>query len=998
MSEELAGATGDENDVWSVPRFAEELRELKLRAGSPALRKISGKTRGRWGTATLSELFAGGGRRAPRWELVDDVVRALVVCAREQSLELEASLADRDEWSRRHQLVQAELGREKAQQTLRRKKLLDQFLVLPADQIECWNGRPAPSGGVYLPRPDFDEELRVALATPSAPYPFLLVYGEDGAGKSTSAWTAIVETLEPGTKVLVPRDMSAIAALARADDVPTIMTGRLLIWADGLTSADLDRLTPETLELLANRAFLVATILADECAAILDSHGMKPTARAALKRAYSVPLPYDPEIIEIIEQTARAKDVELRRAEPGVEPHLMWIRLNTGRFQSPSGVAIVRSIIDLRRAGLTRPALEEELKQLFPIYLAETDDIPVSDELFAAGIAWAQKTGHDILPMLHFRSYRGCRSWITSDHLRDDKATWKIPDSLWPALVGMLSPQECFHVAWAAYKRGVLVYAKEALVKAATIPENSARASVLLGNIFQRLGDLLAAKAALMAAISLGPSMEASAAADLLGRIFKAEGNIGHAIEYWTLATQWPGTHALMSWLELGCHYASVGETEKAVAALSRNFSDPLMPGLELRASTLLSFVRGSVDGMQALLEEWETAGNHRRESSDDVVRALREYVEFVRSAEESAYQSDLHSADIDVALAGGRKRFELGDLRGALEAFYDVAASAPPELRAAALYDAGSTAMEMGLLHEAREAYEESILCAQPHYSAQAALSLGGLLWEKEDLDAPGAIRAWTTAEELGDPETRVKAAFNIGVAHHNSQNYHNAVFKLQHAMNLADSGFKAKVAIMLAKTYQSMGADAAIIDDYYYQALRVDDPHCSPIAAVTLGDRIYRREGPISEALRVTRLAYNSQNPEAQGEAAWRLGHMLEELEELDEAIAAYETAIDAGHVDWAPAGHCALGLLHGTQGRKHIGMRHLQAAYNSGHPEHRLEAGYWVGMFYWWDGAHGNPGKLQNAVIMLREVVNSGHPKWGSQASSALAEIRENPEALD
>lgn len=73
--------------------------------------------------------------------------------------------------------------------------------------------------------------------------------------------------------------------------------------------------------------------------------------------------------------------------------------------------------------------------------------------------------------------------------------------------------------------------------------------------------------------------------------------------------------------------------------------------------------------------------------------------------------------------------------------------------------------------------------------------------------------------------------------------------------------------------------------------------------------------------------------------------------------------------------------------------MGMRHLQAAYNSGHPEYRLEAAYWMGMFYWWDGTHGKGGELQNAAIMLRQVVDSGNPKWWPDAGFALASILEN-----
>lgn len=72
---------------------------------------------------------------------------------------------------------------------------------------------------------------------------------------------------------------------------------------------------------------------------------------------------------------------------------------------------------------------------------------------------------------------------------------------------------------------------------------------------------------------------------------------------------------------------------------------------------------------------------------------------------------------------------------------------------------------------------------------------------------------------------------------------------------MTLVDTGFRAKIAIMLAQTHQTMGTDAAIIDGYYRQALNIGDPHYSPLAAVALGNRSYAREGASPEALSVTR-----------------------------------------------------------------------------------------------------------------------------------------------
>ncbi|HEX5119447.1 MAG TPA: hypothetical protein VFW65_30010 [Pseudonocardiaceae bacterium] len=1002
MSEDPTTAGSGESGVWSLPRFAEELRELKRRAGAPSLSDIRKRTRDKPAIATIHVLLAGRAKRAPRWDLVSDVVAAMATYARERDLELDAREADLSEWRRRHGLLVQAMERAAAHQAARLETLLADFSVLPADQIRRppfhtlgeliagWEGRPKPVGGAYLPRPDFDEELRAALAAPSAPYPFILVYGDDGAGKSTSAWTAVMEILGPETKVLIPRDGTAIAALAEADDASTIMTGPLLIWADGLTSSDLERITRETLDLLADTTFLVATISADECAAILDSpRDLMPTARAALTRAYLIHLPYDPEIAE---QTTSAKDIDVAPAIPDVDPRLVWLRLNTAHSKSPEGVAIVRSVIDCRRAGLTRPVSEDELKQLFPIYLAEIDDLPISDELFAAGMEWAQKSGPATLPMLRPRRYRGHPSWGISDQLREDQATWKIPASLWPQLIKMLDPQECFHVAREAEKRGDLVYATGALAKAATLAENTARANVLLGGLFGRLGDTAAAKTALMTVIDLGLSEEASAAANLLARMLKEEGNVERAIEYWTLATQWPGTFALLSWFELGQHYASVGDREKAVAALSRNFSEAL-PGIEIRASTLLSFVQGSIGDLHTLLEAWETNGDYGWENHGDAVSAVREFVEIAESTTESEYHPESSDPDdMDIFLADGRRLLKLGDFRGALEVFRSVAASGQLDLRAAALCEAGSTAMEMGLLVEAREAYEASIRCAHPDYSAHAALQLGGLLWE-ENHDASGAIRAWTSAAQLGDPETQAKATFNIGIAHHDAHEYRAAISKFQHAMRLADSHFQAKILMMLAETHQAIGAEASIIDDYYRQALGIDDPHYSPIAAVALGKRMYDRDGPSAEALRVTRIGYGSQNLEARAEAAWRLGHMLEERGEIDEAIAAYRTAIDTDHSDWAPCGHCALGLLYGIQNKTSMGMRHLQAAYNSGHPEYRMEAAYWIGMFYWWDGTHGKEGALQNAVIMLRQVVDSRNRKWWPEAGIALASILED-----
>ncbi|GAA2010166.1 hypothetical protein GCM10009839_00010 [Catenulispora yoronensis] len=274
---------------------------------------------------------------------------------------------------------------------------------------------------------------------------------------------------------------------------------------------------------------------------------------------------------------------------------------------------------------------------------------------------------------------------------------------------------------------------------------------------------------------------------------------------------------------------------------------------------------------------------------------------------------------------------------------------------------------------------------------SSLAANSQGGLRWQAGE--PAQAIQAWTSALEFGDQETQAKAAFNIGIAHHDAHDYQTAISNFEYSLTLAAPKLKAKTAMMLAASHEALDAEAPTIDGWYRCALEVGDPEYSPIAAVKLSERIYRLEGPSPEALDMAKMGYGPENPAARGEAALMHGHILEKLERIEEAIAAYQTAIDTGHTDWTPAGHCALGLLYASQNRVMMGRRHLWAAHDSGHPEYRPQAAYWLGMFSMWDGTHGKEGELQNAAIMFREAVDSGHPEWAPEAKSTLAALIES-----
>ncbi|WP_344666482.1 tetratricopeptide repeat protein [Catenulispora yoronensis] len=718
---------GDRQDgEWSVAWLSSELRELRRQAGHPSLSDINKLTKHGPARATISELLAGQRKWAPPWETLSNVVQALIAHARDKNLGLDPRLANLEEWRRLHGLVVRDIERSKRNANKARLELIEQFSVLPPGQmrrppfhtlddlVTSWEGRPRPARSGYLPRADFDEEMWAALASQTAPYPFILVYGDDGVGKSTSAWTAVTSALRPETKVLIPRDSAAVANLADSGSALVPAAGPSLIWMDSLSAAALDHLAHEKLDVLTGHAAIVATISAAECATILSSRTNRmSTARAALKRAHLIHLPRDPELAEQIWDVSGGEVVP---AEVHGHPQLAWLRLNTA--QDLPGVAVVRSIVDARRVGVIRPLLEDELKQLFPIHFAEIHDLPVSDDLFATGMEWARNPGHDVPPMVVMRRHRSGPSWTISDQLSEDRATWRIPDALWPALITMLDPHECLNLALAAETQGKLLHATKAAAKAATSSEQATLANLLLGRLHQKLGNASAAKSALVAVIDIGPSDEACAAADLLGRMFHNEGDFDHAIEYWTLATQWPGdAHALMSWFELGRLHAMLGNWEEAIDALSRDFSDGPLPDLALRAETLLAFARGSIDDLERVLEAWEcVSGEH---GGHVAASALREYLLHARHSTEQAHRSPSPDpTDIEMVLAAARRLRDLGKRHEALEEFRRTAASAHSGLRAAALYEAGSTAEDLGLLDEARKAFDASISCAQPGYS----------------------------------------------------------------------------------------------------------------------------------------------------------------------------------------------------------------------------------------------------------------------------------------
>ncbi|HEY5318389.1 MAG TPA: hypothetical protein VIJ20_10440 [Solirubrobacteraceae bacterium] len=127
------------------------------------------------------------------------------------------------------------------------------------------DGRPA----AYRPR-EADEELRAALARAT----FIVVLGPPGAGKSRAAGEAARRVLAD-LPAIVPLNVDALRSLADGSVDLTVPEPRMCLWLDGLDRFidALDLLTLQTLEGLAGKWTLVASIRTEPWADLLSGTG-----------------------------------------------------------------------------------------------------------------------------------------------------------------------------------------------------------------------------------------------------------------------------------------------------------------------------------------------------------------------------------------------------------------------------------------------------------------------------------------------------------------------------------------------------------------------------------------------------------------------------------------------------------------------------------------------------------------------------------------------------
>jgi tetratricopeptide (TPR) repeat protein len=951
---------------------------------------------GRPAASTLSPLLAGKIRRAPRWELVRELVTACRQHAHANGIDLPDDLGSVDAWRRRHEeLVRTLDGGDPRPSTGELGRLLrlvsDGRPPVLGELTDSDFGVAPPLPGAapgYIGRGDFDEEMRSMLSLEGPPYPFVLAYGEDGAGKTRSAVEAVRAEFPANTSVLIPRDGAALSELRSLAD-PTAGPGRpVLVWLDDLTAADLDQLTPELLDWLAGRAVTAGTIPARRCGQILEGTDAGATARAALHTACLVHLPLD------LSDAERAEAVWY--FESGVVPRSfaaavadvsqtreLVLRLNTARSANPVGVALVRAAIDCQRAGLARGLTREELRRLLPAYLTSLGALPADENRFEQGLAWALDpvVGGRALLRASADGADGTR-WTAAPELVGETDTGPVPNFLWPELLDMATPEECLWIGYQAEGRDAPVYAAVAFEKAMAHEECRTEALLWLGRVKRVLGAHTAARAAFRRVIETGGPEHRARAALFLGELLEQEEDRAGAEEAWRLAAEIEDeSHAPAARFQLAMMLTKQNVRTQEAEALFRAAAASGHTVLAPRAWGMVAAlceVRGDLAGA---VEAWERAAEW---DQPDVSALLEVTLPDLRTrlAELAEVYDGASTAQApEDRLEQGRRLRELGDWSGALAAFRAAAHSADPDVRAQALLGEAWILQGQGRTGEACEAFEAAAGCGVPARAGKALLQLGVLLGEEGDL--AGAVRAWSRAVETDAPDDADVAALNLGLTELQLGHEEAAASAFLRAVKTPNPRIRAKAALNLAQLAQDGGADDDTVDDWYRTAVDTQDPEYAVDAAFELAGRLVGR-GLRAEPRRLLRTLIETADDEWAARATVRLAMLHDCDEDVNGAAALYREAIALGHADYSTEAHLYLGRLCLRTYRDDAARWHLRTALDAGHPDHSPEAGLLLARI------HEETGDLDAAELLLRQLAETGHATVAPQAGELLADV--------
>ena len=148
------------------------------------------------------------------------------------------------------------------------------------------------------------------------------------------------------------------------------------------------------------------------------------------------------------------------------------------RHQQPSGYAIIQAAVDWELAGFDqlpqqRPISEEDLRALFPVYLAELEPSrPATNQEFQQGLGWAltplgrhgspvERCADALIDDCPERGFDGVHAcyWLVEEAERRGR---RVPEVAWELFLDRVRPCEAVAVGVAAFRQGNLVAAEGA--------------------------------------------------------------------------------------------------------------------------------------------------------------------------------------------------------------------------------------------------------------------------------------------------------------------------------------------------------------------------------------------------------------------------------------------------------------------------------------------------------------------------------------------------------
>src|SRR4029453_590506 len=213
------------------------------------------------------------------------------------------------------------------------------------------------------------------------------------------------------------------------------------------------------------------------------------------------------------------------------------------RHQEPRGSVIVQAAVDWQLAGFDRlpqqrPISEEDLRALFPVYLAELEPSrPATEQEFRQGLGWAltplgrqgsavERCVDALVDDCLKRGFDGVHAcyWLVEEAERRGR---RVPEVAWELFLGRVRPCEAVAVGGAAFRQGNDAAAERAYRVAIDADDAEAGpvAPCRLGLLRHYQGDAVGAEEAFRLAVASGHTEAAPEAATWLGGLLARRGD-----------------------------------------------------------------------------------------------------------------------------------------------------------------------------------------------------------------------------------------------------------------------------------------------------------------------------------------------------------------------------------------------------------------------------------------------------------------------------------------